>query len=606
MQKRKKSYKISFFLYFLIFGVVVELITLFVIYGLNHIGIKSESAARFNLEKTIKKDSLSYTLNSAKNSIDAVLNNQDFINYIKSSDQQNSKKVKNSFLYVLNSNYTYVQLRYLNKAGQEKIRIDKSKITHHPFIVADIDLQNKSNRYYYKQIMKTKNDKYWYSDLDLNIENGKIEIPYVPTLRIAKKVDISGKNFGFVILNINMQEFVDEYVKSSNFNVALVDGRGNYVYGVDELKNWSANLKKEANVFKEYDVLNQDFTALNEAHPDVHIVPLSDIIPSAQDLHVVFSAKSSFVTKMQKENVFASMIIFFVVVLMSLPVAYFLARAPASSQEGLCEKIDSLEDRQKILEKYTMVLIINAKGEIEDISDGLLEKLSYKKEQLEGKPYTIIIEENAEYKASKKELKYYGKKGDVLLAKQNVIPVYNKDKTLKSYIAILEDVTYKKALEAQSFIDPLTSLINQEKAQELMQREINLIKRYGGVFCVVFAGIDFFKNLNDELSAEIGDKVLVGFARLLDKFMRKTDILARYENEKFLILLPQTDIDGVKVMAEHLRDHIQNHNFKVGKKVTASFGVAKYQEGDDFRGLIRKANDALYNAQDSGRNRVGA
>ncbi len=91
-----------------------------------------------------------------------------------------------------------MQVRFIDIKGDEKIRIDKDTKTRNPVIIAPNKLQNKKNRYYFKEIINTPEDTFWFSDIDLNIERGKVQVPFQPTLRIAKKVVKDGENLGII------------------------------------------------------------------------------------------------------------------------------------------------------------------------------------------------------------------------------------------------------------------------------------------------------------------------------------------------------------------------------------------------------------------------
>jgi diguanylate cyclase (GGDEF)-like protein len=121
--------------------------------------------------------------------------------------------------------------------------------------------------------------------------------------------------------------------------------------------------------------------------------------------------------------------------------------------------------------------------------------------------------------------------------------------------------------------------------------------------------LDHFKKINDTYGHKVGDKVLKEFAQVLKKGIRKSDVLARYGGEEFILLLPQTPPEGAFKEAERLRNMIGRHKFKYLKgreKITVSIGIANYPHDNvkEHEDLITFADDALFKAKNSGRNKV--
>jgi diguanylate cyclase (GGDEF)-like protein len=116
--------------------------------------------------------------------------------------------------------------------------------------------------------------------------------------------------------------------------------------------------------------------------------------------------------------------------------------------------------------------------------------------------------------------------------------------------------------------------------------------------------IDHFKAVNDNHGHEAGDDALKGLATLVGEQLRRSDRLARWGGEEFLILAPGVDVRETAALAEKLRAAVADHDFGVGDPVTASFGVAELAREDTPKHLIRRADDALYAAKENGRNRV--
>ena len=115
---------------------------------------------------------------------------------------------------------------------------------------------------------------------------------------------------------------------------------------------------------------------------------------------------------------------------------------------------------------------------------------------------------------------------------------------------------------------------------------------------------DYFKSINDTYGHQTGDKVLKEIAVLMGSKIRRTDVAGRWGGEEFMIVCPHTEAEGAAATAENLRRAIENCIFPDVRSVTASFGVAVVHKNDDPDSLMKRVDDALYEAKRSGRNRV--
>jgi len=155
-----------------------------------------------------------------------------------------------------------------------------------------------------------------------------------------------------------------------------------------------------------------------------------------------------------------------------------------------------------------------------------------------------------------------------------------------------------------SVTDGLTKLFNRRKLDDVLANEFEKSKRYGIDLAVILMDIDRFKLINDNYGHIVGDQVLVRFAELLTENTRTTDTVGRWGGEEFLIICPGLNIDRVALMAEKLRVVIEaNHFDEIGQR-TASFGVTTLKPTDEIKDLIKRADDSLYEAKNSGRNKV--
>jgi diguanylate cyclase (GGDEF)-like protein/putative nucleotidyltransferase with HDIG domain len=153
--------------------------------------------------------------------------------------------------------------------------------------------------------------------------------------------------------------------------------------------------------------------------------------------------------------------------------------------------------------------------------------------------------------------------------------------------------------------DPLTKLSNRRGFRELLDLELERARRGGAPMTVLVGDLDHFKEVNDRSGHHVGDAVLQRVARLLEHGKRQIDGAARVGGEEFALILPDTDGQGAYVIAERLRCELREEFSTDTVTITISFGVASYPEhGETPASLLRAADEALYAAKESGRNRT--
>jgi diguanylate cyclase (GGDEF)-like protein len=155
-----------------------------------------------------------------------------------------------------------------------------------------------------------------------------------------------------------------------------------------------------------------------------------------------------------------------------------------------------------------------------------------------------------------------------------------------------------------SITDQLTGLYNRQYITSTYENELGRAQRYNRTLAVVLIDIDYFKKVNDTYGHDVGDAVLKKLAVLLRFNIRKCDILARWGGEEFLLLIPETDHNGCKILTEKLRAIVEKALFPVIDNITVSMGAALSKPGDTTASLLKTADSALYLAKKQGRNQV--
>jgi diguanylate cyclase (GGDEF)-like protein/PAS domain S-box-containing protein len=167
-----------------------------------------------------------------------------------------------------------------------------------------------------------------------------------------------------------------------------------------------------------------------------------------------------------------------------------------------------------------------------------------------------------------------------------------------------ERVQTEERLKQLATTDTLTGICNRRRFDEVLASEIERAARFSSPLSLMLFDIDYFKRINDTFGHQVGDRVLIQLALLIDNAIRTTDLFARWGGEEFVILLPNCGLDTGRVLAEKLRMLVERQAFAEAGHVTCSFGVAEYAAGDGVDGLMKKVDACLYQAKASGRNRV--
>ena len=167
----------------------------------------------------------------------------------------------------------------------------------------------------------------------------------------------------------------------------------------------------------------------------------------------------------------------------------------------------------------------------------------------------------------------------------------------------------RERLEEIAVRDELTRVHNRRYLMESLARERARAQRLGTEFSVCLMDIDRFKGINDDLGHAAGDAVLVQFAEIAQRELRDLDVFGRYGGEEFLAVLPSTGGQGAIVCAERIRASVENAGllrFRDAGRVTVTLGVASYRKGEEIAALMARADGALYDGKNAGRNRVVA
>ncbi|MGD8926449.1 MAG: diguanylate cyclase [Thioalkalispiraceae bacterium] len=215
-------------------------------------------------------------------------------------------------------------------------------------------------------------------------------------------------------------------------------------------------------------------------------------------------------------------------------------------------------------------------------------------------------------KGIRTELLKYNKVGKGYWMDINIIPLVDENGKVTHFASIERDLSRYKRMESQlismALFDSLTGALSRPAFMEQASKELSRSMRFHRPLSVMMIDIDHFKSINDNYGHAAGDNVLQIFVEAIQEVIRSTDFLGRVGGEEFALLLPDTSARAAYHLAERVRERITKYPYLAGDmliEVTASLGVAEYQSLDgDIKSVLNRADEALYQAKQAGRNRV--
>ena len=327
-------------------------------------------------------------------------------------------------------------------------------------------------------------------------------------------------------------------------------------------------------------------------------------------------------TRMQATGLLFLVIILSIIGLVTIfifrPALNYIRKAIRGIKETEELRIKEKNDFENILNvNIDMLCVSTSAGYFSKINNQFEEILGYKLNELEGLNFLNLVHEE-DYNSTIKAMEDINDRKEVI----GFTNRYRcKDGSYKyiewrsklmgdNVYSSARDVTSNKLQEAEltlnAMMDKLTNLYNRHYLYQVVGNYMEYADRYEVPLSVLILDLDFFKRVNDTWGHPIGDEILKMTAKMMKEAIRESDILVRFGGEEFLVLMPQTSIEGAIVVAEKIRMAIEEANHPITGKITASLGAAERMKMESFRHLYYRVDKALYEAKETGRNRVVA
>ena len=258
-----------------------------------------------------------------------------------------------------------MQLRFLDKIGDEKVRIDRINYATKPYIIEKKLLQNKANRYYFHDIFKLKDGEFWISNLDLNIEHKVLEIPHKPVLRVGTPLFYKGEKKGILIINIFMKNVLEKFLESIESDVFLLDKSGFVMYHKNDEYKWGRILEHGTSL--ETFFPGEMTKMLKESkYIDDRIIIKNLSLDNDDGIKMAIIPKQHYLSKQIGKESILIVIVLSGVFILSLPLTYFLSIYPSrlkkevdylnKNLEGLVSKktVELTKANKKLKEKIKL------------------------------------------------------------------------------------------------------------------------------------------------------------------------------------------------------------------------------------------------------------
>ena len=486
-------------------------------------------------------------------------------------------KIANIFYDFAKRRNVYSQLRILDTQGLERLRVNcqPGSIT----FASAKELQPKAHRSYFPYGLAMEAGAVYVSPIDLNRENGRLEIPFNPTMRLASPVTgPNGGTAGLVVLNFQGSALLDRMRQAAGYssgNILLADNEGHWIIGPDPSLEWGHSIpERMAHIFSA--IYPQAWSRIQKSsqgqfitgeglftfarlqfqqRPRSH-VPISTGTSGAPII-ISLVPESELATLWSGQIVFGTAF--------SLLVFAVACWFWASSKVIRHTTEQSLRDREQML----AAISLSTKDAIVEIDrhDTVLfwnksaERIfGYTEaEALQGKLHELIVPEHSNdavrdglagfaqtgqgpVLGERKEFTAKRKDGSELSVEVEVIPL--KVDGQWHAVGSLRDITRRKQAEKRlrelATTDALTGLANRRHFTEQAQAEINRTNRYGGPVSMIMFDVDHFKKVNDTYGHDVGDEVLRALCQTAAENVRDVDTLGRIGGEEFAVLLPET------------------------------------------------------------------
>ncbi|WP_100638945.1 diguanylate cyclase domain-containing protein [Marinobacter salexigens] len=558
--------------------------------------------------------------------------------FIKTRNELQKERLKQVFRVLLEQKEFYSQIRFLDSSGAELIRLDYK--SGRSLVTPEDQLQTKSTRYYFTGTMARPEGDVYVSPLDLNVENGKVEAPYLPMIRFGVPVfDELGQKQGALILNMKGQSLLDIFRQSmgESYPAFLLNSDGGVLSGPDEHNEWGFMFGLPSAFKRDYPQAWQQMAQNESGHVETPaglfvfetVRPLQGLDSSAGSDDYYWKAVAFLPHSRLPVNalfVHPWVVGFYLigVVLIFVAVFYFqfsrhkrreLRRENAQQARRFWKISSVLGDGLIVMDGEGVVTYINPEAEriLGWSSEELVTKQGHDVFHVhEGDESTCAILNvmNTRELYRSKDEEFRRKDNATIPVILNAAPLTSDtgdEGVVISFQDFSEIKKYQEKIQTLAYQDILTGLPNRRALDDRLSLAIALSRRHSRYLGLMFLDLDHFKEVNDTLGHDAGDSLLKEIGARLKNSVRETDTVARMGGDEFIVLLPEiSSPESAITVAEKIIETVAEPVYLpegVGR-VSVSIGIVVARgAGITNEGLMQSADAAMYEAKRAGKNR---
>ncbi len=341
----RKKFTAVLALSFFIYGIVLMLLFFFFSNWL----IEKKEIEQFRNESYLQAESkekyLDLYLDKLSRSLKSIAFNPYFMSYVVDKNYINSAEFL--FITIMLEHDDYMQLRFLDANGVEKLRFDRDSIGAYPYKKAN--LQDKSDRYYFKEAAKLPEGEIYTSKIDYNVENGKVVQPFVPVFRVSIPIYFQKKFMGILTINTFAESIIKLFTAAATFDIIIFDKEGYLIYQDGKFYDKSINGKKITDVLplSSETLPHTDQVFLSETHK-IYIKPIA---MGTETIFVALTPKKDASFSFKTEDYQAASLVLFLLFIAAFPLSYLLSRPTESMFKALSRQQDELQELTHTLEQ---------------------------------------------------------------------------------------------------------------------------------------------------------------------------------------------------------------------------------------------------------------
>lgn len=576
-------------------------------------------------------------------------------NYLDSGSQTQLEELADYFLLLSKEKRQYNVVRFVDTRGQERVRINYNE--GKPSIVPHSELQDKSRRYYFNDTFRLNRGEVYVSPFDLGIENNRLVIPFMPTIRFGTPVfDSSGRKKGVLLFDYlggNLLQNFHKVMQGPGRAGMLLNRDGYWLGSAKHEDEWGfmQMLGKSDRTFghdypDEWRSVSNDeestqltakglfvFSTVHPLLPAQHSSSGSDTVFGVSQLEFKPTEYYWKIVSLTPYDVLSSAffynqtnnrIMLVMGYLFFATASFIVARSTLSSKQAMTEiriAATAFESNEGIMVTDANIIILRVNKAFTLIT-------GYSPEDVVGKSpkilssgrhdaafYSLMWEKINNSGSWEGEIWNRRKNGEIYPEELTITAVKSENGRISNYVATFSDISITKAAEEEikhlAFFDPLTRLPNRRLLIDRLQQALASSVRSGRQASLLFIDLDNFKTLNDTLGHDIGDLLLQEVAHRLGSCVRQDDSVGRLGGDEFVVLLEnlseyrleaseQTEVVGNKILASLSQEYkLSKHDYHN----SASIGATVFNGLDhSIDQLFKQADIAMYQAKKAGRN----